>query len=124
MNNKKLDFDKVFDFANNFGADFINLNKELIIDEKTNTYAPLAECVDIEDVEMITVFCLCRPIYKGLSDKKSKLLMRRVNDYFGVNLNKKDFGVMYRELCYRHKFDEFKKFIKNGFPIKDLELND
>jgi len=116
-----LDYSEVFKFMREFGVDFINGNGELIVDEPTNTYVIIDECKDIEEVKTRTVFSLCRPIGKGLEDKPAKMLLKRVNKYFNVNLTREDMRLMYRELCYIHKLDEFKSFIDRGFPIEELK---
>ncbi|MFS0643857.1 hypothetical protein [Siminovitchia sp. 179-K 8D1 HS] len=104
-----------------FKVDLLNRFGELIIDEPTNTYVSIDNCKDIDDVKTYVVYALCRPIYKGLDDKPASRLLKRVNDYFKVSLTKEDVGLMYRELCYTTKLEEFKGFIKRGFPINELK---
>jgi hypothetical protein len=93
----------------------------LIIDQPTNTYTTINQCKDIEDVKTHVVFSLCRPIGKGLEDKVATRLLKQVNNYFNVDLTKDDMRLMYQELCYTSKLDEFKSFIKRGFPMNELE---
>jgi len=116
-----LNYNEVFQFMREFGVDFINSGEELIIDEPTNTYAYIKNCKDIEEVKTRVVFSLCRPIGKGLDDKTAKMLLKRVNEYFNVNLTRQDMRLMYGELCYVHKLDELKSFIDRGFPIEELK---
>lgn len=104
-----------------YGIHTLTYNKELIIDEPTNTYAYIGDCENIEDVEMRVVFNLCRPIGKGLELREANMLLKRLNDYYSTNLSREDMRLMYGELCYRHKFDEFKSFIRRGFPIEELK---
>ncbi|WP_310877037.1 hypothetical protein [Priestia megaterium] len=119
-----LDYNEVFKFMREFGADFINSGGELIIDEPTNTYAIIENCKDIEEVKVYVVYALCRPIGKGLDERPAKRLLKRVNNYFNVNLTRQDMRLMYGELCYRHKLDEFKSFIDRGFPIEELRRSE
>ena len=117
---KELDYNEVFKFMTDFGVDFINRYGELIIDQPTNTYTTIKGCKDIEDVKTYVVFSLCRPIGKGLEDKAATRLLKRVNNYFNVNLTKEDVRLMYQELCYTSKVEEFKSFINRGFPMNEL----
>lgn len=115
-----LDYNEVFTFMKEFQADFINRYNELIIDQPTNTYASLNECKSIEDVKAKVVFALCRPIGKGLQPAPAKRLLKRVNEYFKVELTKEDMHLMYQKICYSSKFDEFKDFVQRGFPMQEL----
>lgn len=117
-----LNYNEVFQFMREFGVDFINRYNELIIDEPTNTYVGIENCKDIEDVKTYVVFALCRPIGKGLEDYPAKRLLNRFNNYFGTELTREDMRLMYGELCYTHKLNEFKDFIKRGFPINELKV--
>lgn len=119
--NSKLNYNEVFQFMQDFGIDFLNRFNEMIIDYETNTYADIKECEDIEDVKMRVVFNLCRPIGKGLELPKANMLLRKFNTYYSTELTRDDMRLMYGELCYRHKFDELKDFIKRGFPIEELK---
>lgn len=119
--NSNLDYNEVFKLMEEFGIDFINRYGELIIDEPTNTYTTIKQCKDIEDVKTHVVFSLCRPIGKGLENKPATRLLKRVNNYFNVNLTKEDMRLMYGELCYIEKLDEFKSFMQRGFPMEELK---
>lgn len=116
----KLDYGEVLAFMKEFGCDFINRDNELIIDLDTNTYVGLDGIEDKETLETTVVFALCRPIGKGLDKRPAEMLLYRVNKYFGVKLNREDMRLMYRELCYMHKVNEFKDFVKRGFPTGEL----
>jgi hypothetical protein len=116
----ELNYNEVFKFMVEFEIDFINRYGELIIDQPTNTYTTIKQCKDIEDVKTHVVFSLCRPIGKGLENKPATRLLKRVNNYFNVNLTKEDMRLMYGELCYTSKLDELKSFIKRGFPMSEL----
>lgn len=116
-----LNYNEVFKFMKEFGVDFINRYEELIIDEPTNTYVCIEGCKDIEDVKTHIVFALCRPIGKGLEKKDAIRLLNRFNNYFDVNLTREDMRLMYQKLCYVSKLEEFKDFIKRGFPIDELK---
>ncbi len=116
-----LDFNEVVKFMREFGVDLLNRYGELIIDEPTNTYVYINPCKDIEDVKTYVVFALCRPIGKGLDKKDANRLLRRINKYFKVNLSREDMRQMYAQLCYTDKLDDFKDFIKRGFPIDELK---
>jgi len=115
-----LDYNQVFQFMQVFPVDYINKYGEMIIDEKTNMYSNFKDSKDFDDVLTHVVFSLCRPIAKGLEVKDAKRMLHRINKYFKVNLTREDMHVMYGELCYRDKFDEFKDFIKRGFPMDEL----
>ena len=115
-----LDYNEVFKFMEEFGADFINAYNELIIHEPTNTYVGLWNCKNIEDVKVMVVFALCRPIGKGLEKQHANMLLKRVNKYFEMDLTREDMHLMYGELCYMDKLDEFKSFIERGFPMYEL----
>lgn len=115
-----LDYNMVFKFMQDFGVDFINRYQELIIDQPTNTYVSIKSCKTLADVETFVVFALCRPIAKGLSPKPAKQLLRRVNSYFDKELTKDDMHLMYSHLCYLDQFEQFKDFIKRGFPMDEL----
>lgn len=115
-----LDYNEVFQFMKEFGVDLLNRFGEFIIDEPTNTYVTIKDCKDIEEVKTYVVFALCRPISKGLGEQASKRLLKRLNDYFNVNLTKEDCLLMYQELCYVRKLEQFKDFIKRGFPMEEL----
>jgi hypothetical protein len=115
-----LDYNEVFKFMVEFEVDFINRYGELIIDEPTNTYTSINGCKNIEDVKTRVVFSLCRPIGKGLENKPAMRLLKRLNNYFNVDLTKDDMRLMYGELCYVEKIDEFKRFIQRGFPMDEL----
>ncbi len=104
-----------------FEVDLLNRFNELIIDEPTNTYTIINNCESIEDVELRVVFALCRPIGKGLSKKPAERLLRRFNSYFNTELTREDLRLMYGELCYETMIEEFKNFIKRGFPIDELK---
>jgi hypothetical protein len=118
---KELDYNEVFKFMVDFGIDFINRYGELIIDQPTNTYTTIKQCKDMEDVKTHVVYALCRPIGKGLEDKPATRLLNRINAYFNVQLTKQDMKLMYNQLCYVQKLDEFKSFIQRGFPMNELE---
>lgn len=118
-----LNYLEVLAFMKKFGADFINANNELIIDERTNTYVGLHDCKNMEDVKVMVVFALCRPIGKGLEKKDATRLLKKVNAYFGLELTREDMRLMYGELCYLHKLDAFKSFIDRGFPIAELQVS-
>lgn len=115
-----LDYNQVFQFMQAFPVDYINKYGEMIIDEKTNMYSTFKDAKDFDDVLTHVVFSLCRPIAKGLEKKDAKRMLHRVNKYFKVNLTREDFDEMYGELCYMDKFDQFKDFIKRGFPMDEL----
>lgn len=116
-----LDYNEIVQFMKDFKVDFMNRFGELIIDEPTNTYTTIEGCTNIKDVKTRVVFSLCRPIGKGLSKNASTRLLVRVNNYFKVNLTKLDMLLMYNELCYTSKMEEFKSFIERGFPMEELE---
>ncbi|MBM4765456.1 hypothetical protein [Bacillus sp. B15-48] len=116
-----LDYNEVVKFMKDFEVDLFNRFGELIIDEPTNTYTSIKKCKDIEEVELRVVYSLCRPIGKGLEQKDANRLLRKFNKYFNVNLTRSDLRLMYGELCYERKLDEFKDFIKRGFPINELK---
>lgn len=118
---EQLNYNDVFVFMKEFGIDILNRYNELIIDEPTNTYASINGCNDMEDVKMRVVYNLCRPIGKGLPDKAACRLLNKLNAYFGVSLSKQDMLLMYQELCYEKKSEEFKVFIKRGFPVNELK---
>lgn len=115
-----LNYNDVFQFMKEFGADLINRYEELIIDESSNTYISLKYCKTIDDVKTHVVYSLCRPIGKGLEEKEATRLLGKVNKYFNVKLTRQDMLLMYQELCYESKLNEFGDFIKRGFPIKEL----
>jgi hypothetical protein len=115
-----LDYNEVFRFMREFGIDVINKFDELIIDMTTNTYTYIGDCKDIEDIKTRVVFSLCRPIGKGLEERHAKRLLKNFNKYFEVDLTREDLLLMYQELCYTSKSEEFKDFIKQGFPIDEL----
>lgn len=119
----ETNYNGVIQFMKEFGIDVFNRFDELIIDMKTNTYAYIGGCKDIDDVKTRVVYALCRPIGKGLDDKDADRLLDKFNKYFNVNLSKDDMLLMYQELCYVSKLDEFKKFMLKGFPIHELEDN-
>lgn len=122
MKNKEmnLDYNEVFQFMREFEVDLLNRYNELVIDEPTNTFASIKHCQDIEEVKANVVMALCRPISKGLESRASTRLLKRINDYFSVNLTKQDMLLMYNELCYESKKEEFKDFVKRGFPMEEL----
>lgn len=115
-----MDYNEVVQFMKEFEVDILNRFSELIIDEHTNTYVSIKNCNDLEDVKTYVVFSLCRPIGKGLEKRDANRLLHKVNKYFKVNLTRNDLHLMYRELCYVSKLDEFKDFIKRGFPMDEL----
>ncbi|WP_121615232.1 hypothetical protein [Virgibacillus halodenitrificans] len=115
-----LDYNEIVNFMKDFKADFLNRYGELIIDEPTNTYAIIGKCKDISDVELYVVFALCRPIGKGLEEKDANRLLNKLNNYFNADLSRGDLRLIYRELCYVDKLDEFKDFIRRGFPMEEL----
>lgn len=116
-----LNYNEVFQFMQEFEADFINRFGELIIDEPTNTYVTIKDCKDIEEVKTYVVFALCRPIGKGLGEQASSRLLKRLNKYFNANLTKQDCLLMYQELCYVSKIDQFKDFVNRSFPMDELK---
>ncbi|MET3657872.1 hypothetical protein [Sporosarcina psychrophila] len=116
----KLDYNEVFQFMKDFGINVLNQFEELIIDVKTNTYATISDCKDIEDVKTKVVFNLCRPIGKGLEKKDADRLLEKFNRYFKVELTKEDMRLMYGELCFMNKLADFKSFIQRGFPMSEL----
>ena len=116
-----LDYNEIFKFMRGIDADYLNPYGEIIIDEKSNTYAIIKDCETIEDVKMRVVFALCRPIGKGLEERPAKRLLKNLNKYFETELSRADMRLIYQELCYSSKQEEFKDFIKRGFPIKELE---
>jgi hypothetical protein len=115
-----LDYNDVFKFMKDFGIDYINKYNELIIDEKTNTYVGIENCKNIDDVRVYVVFALCRPIGKGLEKYDSSRLLNRLNNYFNTNLTKENMLLMYQELCYTSKIEEFRNFIHRKFPMDEL----
>lgn len=116
-----LDYNEVFQFMKEFGINILNQHNELIIDNRWNIYTCINNCKNIEDVKTYVVFALCRPIGKGLDEKDAKRLLRKVNKYFKTNLTRQDVLLMYAELCYSSKVEEFKSFIQRGFPIEELK---
>lgn len=118
--NKTLDYNQVFEFMQEFGVDYINRYGEMIIDSKTNVYTSIKDCEDIDQVKTRVVFVLCRPIGKGLEVKDAKRLLKKLNNYFKVNLTRDDLHIMYGELCYSDKLGEFEDFVKRGFPVHEL----
>lgn len=117
----ELDFNEVVKFMKEFKVDYLNRFGELIIDEPTNTYVGINRCKDIEEVKLYVVYALCRPIGKGLEERDANRLLKRFNDYFKVNLTRSDLLLMYGELCYERKLEEFKDFINRGFPMEELK---
>jgi hypothetical protein len=117
----QVNYHEVVKFMKDFGIDILNRFDELIIDMKTNTYAYIGECSTFEDVRMRVVFALCRPIGKGLEIKDANRLLKKFNNYFNTNLTRKDMLLMYQELCYTSKVEEFKAFINDGFPMEQLK---
>ena len=124
---KKVEYEEVFQFMKEFGIELMTHNKELIFDEKTNTYCSIEGCSDMWDVKTQAVYSLCRPIGKGLKVRDAERLLKRLNTYFKTSLTREDMRLMYQELCYNRKLGEFKGFIKRGFPMDELrkveELN-
>ncbi|PLS19210.1 hypothetical protein CVD28_02025 [Bacillus sp. M6-12] len=118
---ESLNYNEVMQFMKEFKVDLINRFDELIIDEPTNTYVGIGRCKDMEDVKTYVVYALCRPIGKGLDDTSATRLLNRVNSYFQTNLTKQDMRLMYNKLCSVSKLEEFKDFIKRGFPMQELE---
>ncbi|MDW0113786.1 hypothetical protein QT711_11360 [Sporosarcina saromensis] len=106
-----------------FEVDILNRFDELIIDEPTNTYTFIGGCNDLDDVKTRVVFSLCRPIGKGLEKKDANRLLVKFNKYFKTNLSRNDMLLMYRELCYQSKLDEFRVFVQRGFPMNELSWN-
>lgn len=117
-----LDYNELFQFMKDFEVDLLNRFGELIIDEPTNTYVSIKKCKDIEEVKLYVVYSLCRPIGKGLDKQPAERLLKRFNKYFNVNLTREDMKLMYGKLCYESKLDEFKDFIRQGFPIGKLKV--
>lgn len=117
---KTLNHNEVVKFMKEFKVDFLNRFGELIIDSKTNTFADINHCKDMDDVETTVVFALCRPIGKGLKKPVADNLLTRVNEYFDADLTREDMHLMYAKLCYINKFDDFKSFVKRGFPMGEL----
>lgn len=115
-----LNYNEVIQFMKDFEIDFLNRYDELIIHEPTNTYSTIKGCKDIEEVKLCVVYAICRPIGKGLEKKDANRLLHKFNKYFKVNLSRKDFLLMYAKLCYIDKFEEFKYFMRRGFPINEL----
>jgi hypothetical protein len=117
----ELNYNEVFQFMRDFGIDILNKYNELVIDNKWNIYTNIDTCQTIDDVKTHVIFSLCRPIGKGLDSKDAKRLLHKVNKYFKVNLTREDMRLMYAELCYRSKVEEFKEFINRGFPMEELK---
>lgn len=115
-----LNYNEVVEFIKEFKIDFLNRYNELIIDEDSNTYVNIETCNDIDDVKTRVVFALCRPISKGLEIKRAIVLLERFNKYFNTNLTREDMRLMYEKLCYVDKLEQFKEFIKRGFPVSEL----
>lgn len=111
-------FGEVFEFMQGFGIDALNRFGELIIDMPTNTYAYVSDCETIDDVKTRVVYAITRPICKGLEEDDAERLLARFNRYFEVGLTRDDFSVIYGTLCYVEKFDEFKQFMIDGFPME------
>lgn len=118
---KTLGFSEVAKFMKEFRVDFLNRFGELIIDSKTNTFADINHCENMDDVEATVVFALCRPIGKGLQKPIANNLLTRVNEYFDTDLTREDMHLIYAELCYINKFDDFKSFVKRGLPMHELK---
>lgn len=116
-----MDYNEVIKFMKEFEIDVFNRFDELIIDVQNNIYTIISDCKDIDDIKTRVVFSLCRPIGKGLNDKHANRLLKKFNRYFETNLSRKDLLLMYSELCYSSKLEEFKDFIKRGFPIDELK---
>lgn len=116
-----LDYNEVFSFMKDFGADFLKSSDEIIIDEQTNTYTYIGKCKNIDEVITNVVYAISRPIGKGLEEEDAKRILHKFNKYFKVNLKKNDFRIIYTELCYPNKLDEFSRFIKDGFPIEKIK---
>lgn len=116
-----MEYNEVIKLMKEFGIDVLNRFDELIIDMRTNTYAYIGQCKDIDDVKTSVVYSLCRPIGKGLDKRDAERLLKQFNKYFETNLTRADMLLMYQELCYTSKLEEFKAFIKRGFPIGELK---
>ncbi len=116
----ELDYNELVQFMKDFKVDYMNRFGELIIDDTTNTYATINHCKDMGDVEVAVVYALCRPIGKGLKKMPATRLLNNLNRYFDTELTRDDMHLMYRELCYADKLDEFKDFVARGFPMNEL----
>ncbi|MFK3936591.1 hypothetical protein ACI2JA_03620 [Alkalihalobacillus sp. NPDC078783] len=116
----ELNLNEVYQFMKDFKIDYLNNRDELIIDDNTDTYVSISDCRTIDEVKTWVVFAMSRPIGKGLQSKDAERLLKRLNDYFNVNLTRKDMRSIYIVLCYIGKVKEFEEFIKRGFPMEDL----
>ena len=116
-----ITLEEILTVSRGFEADFINTNGEIILDQKTNTYAIVMDCESLDEVNMRMVFALARPIHKSFSTVKSKKFLNALNRYFGTALSKEDMEIIYQKLCYHRKQKEFTEFIKQGFPMENLK---
>lgn len=116
-----LDYNEVFNFMREFEQGYLKWTGEYIIDYPTNIYVTLIGCKDIEEVKTRVVYALCRPIGKGLAKRDAERLLEHLNECFRVSLTREDLLLMYQELCYPYKIEEFKEFIQRGFPVEELE---
>jgi hypothetical protein len=121
MDDLKVNYNEVIRFMKEFKIDVLNRFDELIIDMPNNIWANIKGCEDFDDVKTRVVYSLCRPIGKGLEEKAADRLLVKFNEYFKVNLTRDDMLLMYAELCYTSKIEEFKSFINRGFPMNELK---
>lgn len=123
-NNQTLDYRKVFKYMQDFDIDSLNKTGELIIDEQTNTYVNIVDCMTIDEVKLRVIYALRRPIGKGLNDADANRLLIKINTYYNINLDRNDLLLMYKHLDITTQEGQstFIRFVLRGFPIKELHI--
>lgn len=118
---KKVDYEEVFEFMSEFGVAIMTHKKELILDEKNNVFATVEGCSDMWEVKTRVTSAVCRPIGKGLSVRDANRLLEKFNKYFKSKLTREDMLLIYQKLDYERTMNEFKGFVKRGFPMNELK---
>lgn len=104
-----------------FKGAFINRNNELIFDRRSNLYFRLDDVETVLEFKCKMMAWLSRPIAKGLSDYKARIILKRFNGLLGTRFSKSDMELIYdrlgndvaRSLCI--------KFVESNYDLSLLQ---
>lgn len=109
--------DRVLPF---FSTAFINNNRELILEPKSNIYFRLNNFNNAEeDFDCKMIAYLSRPAHKHWKPYWQRWFLRGINSYFRQNWSREEMGLIYTRLGNDVNRPLCKRFIASGF---DMEL--
>ncbi|MEW9183284.1 hypothetical protein ACFVV6_11990 [Bacillus mycoides] len=104
-----------------FPKAFVNSSNELIFDPKSNLYFRLEDVENDLDFICKMFAWLSRPISKGLSDYKSRKILKSFNQLLGTSFTKKEMLLIYNRLGNDVNRKLCMKFIESNYDLSLLK---